>query len=93
MPVTREIPCQTYLDGVLVEEWVEVVEISDEQDREERMRDRLAQALLVNRQYVVAPVAATAAARIVALEEQVRLLSRQNNALIRIVNQLMDGDD
>jgi hypothetical protein len=93
VPIIRETPVETYRDGVLVESTVVVQEISDEQDREERIRARLVASLQANRDYVAAPAAMTTANRLSALESQVKLLSRQNNALVRLVNQLMDGDD
>lgn len=88
---TRSTTLETYENGVKVDERTVTYEVSQEQVNEETIRAQAAAALDGNRTYIAAPVTSTTAARLSALEAQVKTLTRQNQRLIRLAIGLLDG--
>lgn len=78
---------QTFFDGVLVDEEIVEVDITEEVN-EITLRDRAALALEANRTYLAIPSPTAADIRL-----QVERLTRQNQALIRLVVSVLDDVD
>jgi hypothetical protein len=85
---TRQTTITEFRDGVMVRTVPVTYETTPEQDNDEAIRGQAAQALATNRTFI--GLASPTNAQVVA---QVKALSRQNNALIRLALGLLDGTD